>query len=124
MALCIMFSSTVSAAMMGGAGHGHMDMSNHMVQSKVLGCEHETSEHGSHLHCKATPLDDETPSNHDANESDEHMMLCSVCALCSSWLPSHEMELVFTGCIAKRSAFETIAIHSKFLTRIERPPRT
>ena len=120
-----MFTSTVSASMMSGVVHGHMEgmSSFDKTQTEDQVCEHAHSERSSAWHCHTEFHMDHSSSSDEPNGSDE-MLMCSVCALCSSLIPVLEVDLVFIGRVTQGSTIEATANHSNFLTRLERPPRT
>ena len=121
-----MLTSTISAAMMGGVGHGHMgEMSHHVAATTNTPCEQTVSTHSAEadIHCVASTHNHSTPPGQVDENSENTMMLCSVCVLCSSVIPALDIDLSIIGRAIQGYASESTSLLSKFPTRLERPPR-
>ena len=126
MALCVVFTSTASAAMMGGVGHGHMVGTDHPTMAAVNShCEQAFSTHHieDNTHCAARSHNHSSPSGQENNNSDSTMMLCSVCALCSSVIPTLDVGLPFIGNATQGYVSVATPFLSDFSARLERPPK-
>ncbi|MBX2869320.1 MAG: hypothetical protein KTR18_11630 [Acidiferrobacterales bacterium] len=126
MAFCVMYTSTISAAMMGGSGHGHMDNGSHHEMATP---SHTCDEHGldhTDTHCVSSLHHDSHPSDQvqeSAETTESTMMLCSVCALCTSIVPTLDVNLQFNGRPLPGFVSESASAFSNFSSRLKRPPR-